>query len=154
LWAHLCILRASVPSTLVLPASDTAIHHHPRDGIGCHAMATTGPETKQKSHQNEQKTTGSRETNLDNVNLKPDRERILPDALEHLAVHFSSRKPLTLWSRRRWRRTEIARDRWQIFASRRGIRATWGILWMQRGQIRLIVCWLGSGRGRGSGRVR
>ena len=40
---HHIIIRVSVPSTLVVRASDTAIHLHQRDGTEYHVTAATAP---------------------------------------------------------------------------------------------------------------
>ena len=77
--------------------------------------------------------------NLDNVDLKPDRERILSHTLKHLAVDFTSWEVhwlLLLW--RRSHPTKVARYRGQILAPHRRMRSPRRVLGVDRDRVIIV----------------
>ena len=106
---------------------------------GSHRTWTKTDRQSEKQDRTEQ--TGKKRTALDDVNLKPDRERVLPHDLKRLAViDFSGWRLRRLWCRRRRTTAKIAWDRRQVLASRGRIRAPRRVVrvQLQRGQD--IIC--------------
>jgi len=118
-------VRASTRSGLVAQASGTAIHLRPHDEIGHRVAVTTEPKEEEKERETLRSYQIQVEIDdqyLNDVNIKPDRELVLPNALKHLPIiNFSSScwGPLLLLQCPSATTGKIAWDRWQVLAPRR-----------------------------------
>jgi len=116
-----CRIRALAPSELDVRASGTTICLRPHGRIGFHVTAAMGP---RKSESGPGAIKWRKEkfgSHLDDVDLKPDRERIPAHTLEYLRVRVSdlpSRRQRYLLLLLGRRRIKIARYRGQRLASR------------------------------------